>query len=149
MSILQFFEYFQLIFDNSNVNYYKQIKQKMANFFTTNFSELSNFSFSSFWGKLLWNQKLLLLIATAWHSCSTLVRPDAALSYFQFFHRLFLELIFANKIKIMLLKQSAVLFNSCQKKKKYWVYYYVSEHFKYCTQIKEYWLNKNACINVV
>ena len=23
------------------------------------------------------------------------------------------------------------------------------EHFKYCTQINEYWLNKNACLNIV
>ena len=27
--------------------------------------------------------------------------------------------------------------------------YYVSEHIKYCTQINEYWLNKNVCLNIV
>ena len=37
----------QLIFDNSNVNNDRQIKQKMANFFSANLSELSNFSSSS------------------------------------------------------------------------------------------------------
>ena len=46
VSILQFSEHFQLIFDSSNVN--KQIKQKKkTNLFSANFSELSNFSFSS------------------------------------------------------------------------------------------------------
>ena len=35
-----------------------------------------------------------------------------------------------------------------QLSKKYYVYY-VSEHLKYCLQIKEYWLNKNACLNTV
>ena len=27
--------------------------------------------------------------------------------------------------------------------------YYVSEHFKYWTQINEYWVNKNVCLNMV
>ena len=36
---------------------------------------------------------------------------------FSIFSQTFLELIFASKIKAMLLKQSAVLFTSCQKKK--------------------------------
>ena len=48
VSILQFFEHFQLIFDNLNANNDKQIKQKMVNFFSANFSELSNLSSSSF-----------------------------------------------------------------------------------------------------
>ena len=48
VSILQFAEHFQLIFDNSDVNNDKQIKQKMAHFFSANFSELSNFSSLSF-----------------------------------------------------------------------------------------------------
>ena len=26
--------------------------------------------------------------------------------------------------------------------------YYVSEHLRYCTQISEYWLNKNASLNI-
>ena len=66
-------EHFQLIFDNSNVNNDKQIKQKKPKNFCCNFSELSNFSFSSFWGKTLWNQKLLLLTAIARCSYYTLV----------------------------------------------------------------------------
>ena len=67
-----------------------------------------------FWGNPLWNQKLLLLTATARRSCYTLVRPFPTLSYFPFFHKLSLELICATKIKTVLLKQSAVLFSSCQ-----------------------------------
>ena len=27
--------------------------------------------------------------------------------------------------------------------------YYMSEHLKYCTQINEYWLHKNVCLNIV
>ena len=83
----------------------KHKKQKMANFFSANFSELSNFSkFSSlfFWEKPLWNQKLLLLTATAWRSSYTLVRAFPLFS--------------PPNIKTMFLKQSAVLFSSCQKK---------------------------------
>ena len=62
---------------------------------------------SSFCGKPLWHQKLLLLTATA--------RPFSTLSCFSFFPQTFLELIFATKIKTMLLKQSAVLFTSSNK----------------------------------
>ena len=64
---------------------------------------------------------------------------------FSIFSQTFLELIFATKIKTMLLKQSVVLFTSCQRN----IAYIMSEHLKYCTQIKEYWLNKNACLNIV
>ena len=44
VSILKFSEHFQLIFDNSNVNSDKRIKQKLS----ANFSGLSNISSSSF-----------------------------------------------------------------------------------------------------
>ena len=37
---------------------------------------------------------------------------------------------------------------NCQLSKKYCVYY-VSEHLKYCSQINEYLLNKNVCLNIV
>ena len=134
MSILQFSEHLQLLFDNSNVNNDKQIKQTMAIFFSANFSELSNFSFSSSWGKPLWNQKLLLLTATARSSCYTLVRLIPTLTFCHFSHT-FLELIIATKIKTM-----------CQKKN---CVYYMSEHLKYCAQINEYWFNKYACLNIV
>ena len=43
-TILQFSEHFQLIFNNSNVNNDKQMKQKISIFFSVKFSELSNFS---------------------------------------------------------------------------------------------------------
>ena len=39
VSIFQFLEHFQLIFNNSNVDNDKKIKQEMANFFSANFSE--------------------------------------------------------------------------------------------------------------
>ena len=135
VSILQFCEHFLLIFDNCNVNNDKQIKQKMANFFSANFSELSNFSSSSFWEKPLWNQKLLLLNATPRSSCYTLVRSFQRWVVFHFFKN-FLELIFATKIKKMLLKQSTLLFTSCQKNIAYIM----------CLNT---WLNKNACLNIV
>ena len=61
-------------------------------------------------------------------------------------HKLCLELIFATEIQTMLLKQPVVLLTSCQKK---YCVYYVSEHFKYYTQINEYWLNKSVCLNIM
>ena len=71
--ILQFSEHFKLIFDNSNANNDKQIKQKMTNLFSVNFSKLSNFSSLSFWVKPIRKKKLLLLTTTARRSCCTLV----------------------------------------------------------------------------
>ena len=67
---------------------------------------------------------------------------------FSIFSQTFLEQIFAYEMKTMLLKQSAVFFY--QPSKKYCVCY-VSEHLKYCIQIhvNEYWLNKNAWVNIV
>ena len=117
MSILQFSEHIKLIFDNSNVNntHGKQIKQKMANFFSANFAELSNFSSLSFWEQTLWNPKLLPITTTARCSCYTLVGSFRTSSCFPFFLQTFLKLIFATKIKRMLLEQSAVLFISCEK----------------------------------
>ena len=64
-------------------------------------------------------KKSLLLTATAQRSCYTLVRPFPTLSCFPFFSQTFLELIFAIKIKAILLKQSRVLFTSCQKNTAY------------------------------
>ena len=43
VTILNFSEYFQLIFDNSNVNNDKQIKRKMANFFLKTFQKYQIF----------------------------------------------------------------------------------------------------------
>ena len=110
MSILQFSEHFQLIFDNSNVNNDKQIKQKMSNFFSANFSELSNFSsFVTLESRV---------IPTNRNSSAFLLHTSKAFSnveVFSNFSQTFLELNFATKIKTMLLKQSAVLFTSCQK----------------------------------
>ena len=79
-------------------------KSKNGEFFIANFSELY------FWEKPLWNQNLLLLTATAQRSCY----PPVNWVVFHF-SQIFLELIFATKIKTMLLKQLAVLFTSCQK----------------------------------
>ena len=47
--------------------------------------------------------------------CLNIVRPFPTLSCFPFFHKLFLEQIFATKVKTKLLKQPAVLLTSCQK----------------------------------
>ena len=92
-------------------------------FFSANFSELSNFSSSSFWEKPLWNQKLLLLTATARRSCYITSKTFPNVELFSVFLQTFLELIFATKIKTML------LFSSYQEK---YCIYYVSERLKYC-----------------
>ena len=55
---------------------------------------------------------------------------------FSIFSQTFLELIFATKIK-------TISYLVYQLSKKYCVYH-ISEHLKYCSQINEYWLNKNA-----
>ena len=64
----------------------------------------------------------------------------------------FWELIFATKITtIQYIHTYYTNTISCfvyQLSKEYCVYY-LSEHFKYCSQINEYWLNKNACLNIV
>ena len=65
-------------------------------------------------------------------------RKFSQVELFSIFSQTFLELIFATKIKTMLLKQSGVLFTSCQKNIAYIIY--GSEHSKYCSQINEYWL---------
>ena len=97
-------------------------KTKNFKFFSVNFSKLSKFSSLSFWEKPFWNEKLLLLTATAWRSCYVLVRPFTMLSCFPFFSEIFLELIFTSKIKTIFLKQSAVLLTSCQKNIAYIMY---------------------------
>ena len=110
-SMLQFSEHFQLIFNNSNVNNGKEVKQKLANFFLQTFQNyqiyLNHPSERS--------QKLLLLTATVWRFCYTPVRPYPWV-VFHFFFLNFLKLIFATKIKTMLLKQSAVVYQLSKKK---------------------------------
>ena len=138
MSILQFSEHFQLIFDNSNVKNDKQIKQKMATVLSANFSELSNFSSSSFWGKPLWHQKLLVLTAKARRFCYV--------ELFSISSQTFLELIFLTKIKKNVIETIGCFVYQLSKK---YCIYYVSEQLKYCTQINQYWLNKNAYLNKV
>ena len=120
-------------------------KTKNGDIFSANFSELSNFfPSSSFWEKSLWNH--FGITATVRHSCSTQVRSLPTLSCFPFSYKLFLELIFAYQTK-----NNVVETISCfvyQLSKKYFVYY-LFEYLKYCTQINGYWLNKNACLNIV
>ena len=55
-----------------------------------------------------------ILVWKTRRSCYTLVRPFPTLSCFPFFSQTYLDLIFATKIKTILLKQSAVFFTSCQ-----------------------------------
>ena len=106
-------EHFQLIFDNSNVNNEKQIKQKMMNFlFFANFSQLSNFSSSE-------------------ATLDSKVAPTKGISLAFQLHtsKTFSNAELFSKINTMLLKQSAILFTSCQKNIAYM--YYVSEHLKH------------------
>ena len=93
VSILQFSEHFQLIFDNTNVNNDKQIKQKMANFFLQIFR----------------NSQILesKVTSTNRNSSAFLLRSSKKFSnveLFSIFSQIFLELIFATKIKTILLK---------------------------------------------
>ena len=109
-------EHFQLIFDNSNVNSDKQIKQKMANFFSANFSELSKFFFLILRREVTLESKV---VATKRNSSAFLLHASKTFSnvkVISIFSQTFLELIFTSKIKTMLLNNhSAVLFTSFQK----------------------------------
>ena len=111
MSILQFSEHFQLMFNNSNVNNDKQIKQKILHFFCKYF-RISKFFFLIFQRKAPCESKVTPTNSSAFllHTSKTFFNYGL----FSIFSQTFLELIFATKIKTMLLKQSAVLFTSCQ-----------------------------------
>ena len=104
-------------------------QQNMANFFSANFSELSKFSCSSFQGKPLWNQKLLLLTATAWFCCYKLIRPVPTLSFFHSSTNFF-GINFRRQNKNIVI--ATISYFDDQLLKKYCIYY-VSEHLKYCS----------------
>ena len=85
-------------------------RQNKSELFSPYFSEITNYSSSSFWG----------IKSCFYHrnSSAFLLHNSKIFSnvkLFSIFSQTFLELIFATKIKTMLLKQSAVLFTSCQK----------------------------------
>ena len=147
VSILQFFEHFQLIFDISNVNNDKQIKQKIGELFFWNLFRIIKFFFLI----LLREVTLESKIATTNRNISAFLLytsktfPNVENVVFHFFTNFF-GTNFRHQNK-----NSVVETISCfvfKLSKKYCVYY-VSEHLKYCSQINEYWLNKNACVNIV
>ena len=103
VSILQFFEHFQLISDNSNVNNDKQIKQKMAFFFCKLFRIIKYF-FLILLGEATLESKV---VPTNRNSSAFLLRCSKTFSNvesFSTFSHTFLELIFSTKIKTVLLK---------------------------------------------
>ena len=143
MSILQFSAHFQLIFDSSNVNNDKWIKQTNGEHFFCKLFRIIKFFFPILLREVTLQSKVA---PTNRNSSAFLLHTNKTFfQRFVVFHKFFHK-IFAIKIKTMLLNQAAVLFTNCQKK---YCVYYVSEHLKYCTQINEYWLNKNACLNIV
>ena len=120
MSILQFMEHFQLIFDNLNVNNDKQITQKSCELFFCKLFRIIKYFFLILLREATMESKV---VSTNRNSSASLLHTSKTFSnveLFTIFSQIFLELILATKIKTMLLKQSAGLFTSCQKK--YWVY---------------------------
>ena len=100
MSILKFSEHFQLIFDNSNVNNDKQIKQKKGQFVIfANFSVLSKLVFLI----LLREVTLESKVASSNRNSSAFLLHNSKIYYnvefFSIFSQTFLELILATKIK--------------------------------------------------
>ena len=91
VKILQFSENFELIFDNSNVNKRVLICLFMICIDTTLESEV---------------------VPT---NCKSRSKTCSNIELVSSFSQTFMELIFATKIKTMLLKQPAVLLTSCQK----------------------------------
>ena len=110
MSILQFSKHLQLIL---NVNNEKQRKQKTVNVFLQTLQNYQIFL-------LILLRKATLeskVTPTNLNSSAFLLHTSQTFSnveLFSIFSQTFLELIFATKIKTMLLKQSAVLLTSCQ-----------------------------------
>ena len=116
MSILQFSEHFQLICDNSNVNNDKQIKQRMANVFFCKLFRIIKLFLLILLRKVSLESKVA---STNRNSSAFLLyssKTPSNVELFSIFSQTFFwQLIFAIKIKTMLLKQSFVLFTSCQK----------------------------------
>ena len=110
MSVLQFSEYFQIIFDNLNVNRRQTNKTKNGKFIFCNF-----FKFFSF---ILLRETTLesKVVSINRNSSVLLLHISKTFSNVELFSKTqtFLELIFATKIKTKLLKKSAVLLTSCQ-----------------------------------
>ena len=114
MSILQFSEIFELICYNFNVNNDKQIKQKK---WWTFFCKL--FRIIKFFFLILLREAALesKVTPTNRNSSAFLLHTSKTFSnveLFSIFSQIFLQPIFNSKIKTLLLKQSAVLFTSCQ-----------------------------------
>ena len=113
--ISTFSEHIKIFWTLSIVNKDKQIKQKMANFFFCKLFKIIKFFF------LILLRKVALESKVAYTNCNSsafLLQTSKIFSnaeLFSTFLQTFLKLIFATKIKTMLLKQSAVLFTSCQK----------------------------------
>ena len=106
MSKLQFSEYFQLIFANLNVNNDKQNKTKNGQLFFCKLFRIIQFFFLT----VPEEATLELKVAPTNRNSSAFLLQTS-----KTFSQTFLELIFANKIKTMFVKQLAVLFTSCQK----------------------------------
>ena len=126
--------------DTMNIFFLYKRTQKMATRFFCKLYRIIKFFFFN----LL---REATFASTKRNSSAFLLQPSKTffnVELFSIFSQTFLELIFAFKIKTMLLKKTAVLFSSCQKN-----ITYVSEHLIYCTQLNEYCLNKNACLNII
>ena len=102
---------------------------------SANFSELSNISSSSVSGKYFGIK-----------SCYKLVRPFSNVELFSIFSQTFFGTNFRHQNENNIVETISCFAD--QLSKKYCVNY-VSEHLKYCLQVNEYWLNKNACLNIV
>ena len=145
VSILQFSEHFQLIFDNSNVYNAKQKKKNAAHFFC------KLFRFTKFFFPILLRDVILKpkVVLTNRISSAFLLHTSKTFSNVKLFS-IFLQTFFGTNFRDQN-KNNVVEKSSCfvyQLSKKYRVYY-LSEHLKYCSQINEYWLNKNACLNIL
>ena len=119
MNILQYSEHFQLIFDNSN-----KTNQIFIKFFF-----------------------LILLREATWKSKVAPTNLNSSAFLFSIFSQIFFGTNFRYQNKSNVIEIINGLFLPAAKKK--YCVCYVSEHLKYCTQINEYWLNKNACLNII
>ena len=136
MSILQFSEHFQFIFDNSNVNNDKQINKKWQIFFCKLLKIIKFFVLI-----LLIEATLELKVAPTNRNSSPFLLHTSKI--FSIFSQIFLQTNFRHQNK-----NNVVETISCfvyQLSKKYCVYY-VSEHLKYCTQLNEKCLSEHSII---
>ena len=134
-----FFEHFQLIFDNFNVTKRQKNKTKNSQLFFCTLLRIIKFFFLILQRKTTLESKVAPInrnsSAFLLHTKKTFYNVEL----FFIFWQTFLKLIVATKLKTILLKQSVVILTS----------WHTQLYVLTLKILYEYWLNTNACLNIV